>query len=72
MDSNTEKHMPFKGRPLKDNDISDINNIINFVVSVQCLVIYSVALVMYLCKSRFKMYLRTGFLIACYLMLFIS
>jgi hypothetical protein len=42
------------------------------IVSFWCMIIYLVALVVYSVKNRFKMYLRSGFLIVGYAILFIS
>ncbi len=57
---------------LKSKNDSDNLDYIKFSVSLQCLVGYTLALLVYVYKTKFKMYMRTGFLIVGYGILFLT
>jgi len=43
-----------------------------FIASIECVVIYSTALIIYLTKTKCKIYLRTGTLVIGYTLMFLS
>ena len=57
---------------LESQEKVDDSKTLLFIVSLQCLCTYYVALVIYTCKTKCKVYLRSGFLIFGYSFMYLS